>query len=160
MSCFRSGLNSPALPRAQLLASMALVLLTSTPASPFTGSVWVRRYSSPNPLEAPGGRNALGHEQLAALARAWRGGSLAWIAPSLAVPSRDPALKLHCCLIWVSGNECCTASCYRQREKTHMHLHALWKYVRIGLAEKLKPKHDLLWDCYNLQGNSLWIRSA
>lgn len=47
----------------------------------------------------------------------WRGGSLAWIAPSLAVPSRDPALKLHCCLIWVSGNECCTVSCYGEREK-------------------------------------------
>lgn len=48
----------------------------------------------------------------------------------------------------------------RGKGETHTHLHALWKYVRIGLAEKLKPKHDLLWDCYNLQGNALWIRSA
>lgn len=42
---------------------------------------------------------------------------MGWIAPSLAVPSRDLALKLPSCLIWVSGNGCCTASCCREREK-------------------------------------------
>lgn len=72
-----------------------------------------------NPLETPVGGMPL------AINRVWRGGTLAWRAPSLAVPSRDPALKLHFCLIGVSGNERGTASCCREGENMHAPTRAL-----------------------------------
>lgn len=48
-----------------------------------------------------------------------------------------------CELIWVSGYECCTVSYYREREK-HTRTYTRSRNVSVGLAEKLKPKHDLL----------------
>lgn len=100
VSCFRSDLNNPALPE----PSMALLLSTSVLVSPFLGSVWV-----PWCFWAEGmllGMNSCpecgeeGH---------WPG------ELHLLLFHRDSVLKLHPCLIWVSGNECCTESCYRKK---------------------------------------------
>lgn len=58
---FRSGLNNPVVPRAQLMACVTLVPLTSVLASLSRGSVRVCWYFSPNPLQSLGRGNALGH---------------------------------------------------------------------------------------------------
>lgn len=91
---------------------MALLLFTSVLASPFLGSVWVPWCFSPNPLETPG--TALGMNSWQLCPECGEEGH--WPGElHLLLFQRDSALKLHPCLIWVSGNECCIESCYRKK---------------------------------------------